>query len=179
MGQFLSKRSLLRREVSPFPLCRGRRIFPLRGRAFFRRTLFVFLFTPFPFRYIVKDAALAQLPIRRQLLQRDFIELCRLIVVEHHDALALIQACKFVRLNEISLDVAACLRIGTGGIINRGEQRSERVLVVGNRNRDLAALFSEVFGAGHIVAAHIERHIKGAELIFPLLPRILFLPLGK
>ena len=40
--------------------------------ALFRRMLSVFLFTPFPFRYIVKDAALAQLPIRRQLLQRDF-----------------------------------------------------------------------------------------------------------
>ena len=100
-------------------------------------------------------------------------------MVEHHDALVLIQACKFVRLNEISLDVAACLRIGTGGIIDRGEQRSERVLVVGNRNRDLAALFSEVFGAGHIVAAHVERHIKGAELIFPLHAWILFFPLGQ
>ena len=52
-------------------------------------------------------------------------------------------------------------------------------LIVGDGDRNLAALFSKVFRTRHIVAAHVESHIKRTELIFPFLPRIFFLPLGE
>ena len=60
-------------------------------RSFLRRTLFVFILPPFPLRHIIKNAALYKFLVRRQLLQHDLVELGRLIVVEHYNALKLVQ----------------------------------------------------------------------------------------
>ena len=101
------------------------------------------------------------------------------MVIEHHDAPALLQPQEFVRLDEIALGIAPCLRVGTGGAIYGRKERGQRKLIVGDGDRDLAALLGEIFRTGHVVAAHVERHIKGAELIFPLHAWILFFPLGQ
>ena len=136
-------------------------------------------FSLFPFRHIVKDAAFFQLFVFRQFLQHDLIELGGLIVVEHHNAEKLIEPQEFIGLEEVSLGVASRLGIGAGGTVDGRKQRCQGKLIVGDGDRDLAALFSKVFRAGHIVAAHVKGHVKGAELIFPFLPRIFFLPLGE
>ena len=136
-------------------------------------------FSLFPFRHIVKDAAFFQLFVFRQFLQHDLIELGGLIVVEHHNAEKLIEPQEFIGLEEISLGVASRLGIGAGGTVDGRKQWGQRKLIIGNGDRNLAALFCEVFRTRHIVAAHVEGHVKGAELIFPFLPRILFLPLGE
>lgn len=100
-------------------------------------------------------------------------------MVEHHNAEKLIEPQEFIGLEKIPLGVASCLGIGAGGAVDGREQRGQGKLIVGDGDRDLTALFSKVFRARHIVAAHVEGHVKGAELIFPFLPRIFFLPLGE
>ena len=100
-------------------------------------------------------------------------------MVEHHNAEKLIEPQEFIGLEKIPLGVASCLGIGAGGAVDGREQRGQRKLIIGNGDRDLTALFCEVFRTRHIVAAHVEGHVKGAELIFPFLPRIFFLPLGE
>ena len=146
-------------------------------RILFGRLPFVLL--PLPRRNIVKNATPGQFLICRKLLQPDLVELRGSVVIEHHDAPALLQPQEFVRLDEIALGIAPRLRVGTGGAIYGGKERGQRKLIVGNRDRDLAALLGKVFRTGHVVAAHVEGHIKGAELVFPLHARILFLPLGQ
>lgn len=146
-------------------------------RILFGRLPFVLLLLPR--RNIVKNAASGQLLICWKLLQPDLVELHGSVVVKHHDAPALLQPQEFVRLDEIALGIAPRLRVGTGGTIHRRKEWGQRKLIVGDGDRDLAALFGEVFGAGHIVAAHVEGHVKGAELVLPLHTRILFLPLGQ
>ena len=98
-------------------------------------------------------------------------------MVEHHNAEKLIEPQEFIGLEEVSLGVASRLGIGSGGTVDGRKQRCQGKLIVGDGDRDLAALFSKVFSARHIVAAHVERLVERRKLIFPLLARILFLPL--
>lgn len=100
-------------------------------------------------------------------------------MVEHHNAEKLIEPQEFIGLEKVSLGVASRLGIGAGGTVDGRKQRCQGKLIVGDGDRDLTALFSKVFRTRHIVAAHVESHIKRTELIFPFLPRILFLPLGE
>ena len=100
-------------------------------------------------------------------------------MVEHHNAEKLIEPQEFIGLEEVSLGVASRLGIGAGGTVDGRKQRCQGKLIIGNGDRNLAALFCEVFRTRHIVASHVESHVKGAELIFPFFPRILFLPLRE
>ena len=100
-------------------------------------------------------------------------------MVEHHNAEKLIEPQEFIGLEEVSLGVASRLGIGAGGTVDGGKQRCQGKLIVGDGDRDLTALFSKVFSARHIVAAHVEGHVKGTKLIFPLHPWILFFPLRE
>lgn len=100
-------------------------------------------------------------------------------MVEHHDTLEFIQAQELIRLKQVPLRIATSLRVGPGRAIHRRKQWSQGKLIVSDGDRDLAAFLCKILRARHIVAAHIERHIKGTELIFPFLTRILFLPLGE
>ena len=104
------------------------------------RTLF---FSLFPFRHIVKDAAFFQLFVFRQFLQHDLIELGGLIVVEHHNAEKLIEPQEFIGLEKIPLGVASCLGIGAGGAVDGREQRGQWKLIVGDGDRNLAALLAK------------------------------------
>ena len=45
------------------------------------------------------------------------------------------------------------------------EERHQRKLIVGDRDRDLAALLRKIFGTGQIIAAHVDGLVKGVELV--------------
>ena len=99
--------------------------------------------------------------------------------LEQGDTLPAVQAQHLVRLHEVSLGVAAGLGVRPGAGVDRGEQGHEGHLIIGDGNRHLAALLRDVLGRGEVVTAHIQCLVKSGQLIFPLLPRILFLPLGQ
>ena len=103
----------------------------------------------------------------------------RLVVVEHDHTLIPVQPQELIRLQQVTLGIASRLGIRPGRTVDRRKQRHQRKLVVGDGDGNLAALLCEVFGAGQIVAAHIDGSVKGVELIFPFRTGILFLPLGQ
>ena len=63
------------------------------------------------------------------------------MTLKQGDALPAVQAQYFIRLHEVPLGVAASLGIRTGAGIDRGKQGHEGHLIVGDRDRHLAALF--------------------------------------
>ena len=94
-------------------------------------------------------------------------------------ALPVLQAQDFIRVHQVALRVASRLGVRSCGGIHRREQRHHWHLVIEDGDRHLAAFFRNVLCRRQIVAAHVERLVECRQLIFPLLARILFLPLGK
>lgn len=137
------------------------------------------LLPPLPFRLVVDDPAGLQVVEAGQLLRRQFIEQGRLSVVEQGDAPLRFQPQHLIVLHEVPLGVALGLGVGAGGAVNRGEQGLQGHLVVGDGDGDFAALFRDVLGGGQVVAAHIEGHVKGVKLVFPVLAWIFFCPLAQ
>ena len=93
--------------------------------------------------------------------------------------LPVFQAQNFIRVHQIALRVASRLGVRARGRIHRREQRHHRHLVVEDGDRHLAAFLRDVLCRRQIIAAHVERLVERRQLIFPLLARILFLPLRK
>ena len=132
-----------------------------------------------PFRDIVNDAAGGESGVVRQLLWRHFVKERGLVPLEQRKTLSVLQAEDFIRVHQVALRVASRLGVRPRGRIHRREQRHHRHLVIEDGDRHLAAFLGNVLCRRQIVAAHIERLVERRQLIFPLLARILFLPLGK
>ena len=98
---------------------------------------------------------------------------------EQSQAFFILQAKDFVGVHQIALGVASRLGIRARGRIHRRKQRHHRHLVIENGDRHLATFLRNVLCRRQIVAAHVERLVERRQLIFPLLARILFLPLRK
>ena len=98
---------------------------------------------------------------------------------EQSQAFFILQAQDFIRIHQIALGVASRLRVRPRGRIHRRKQWHHRHLVIENGDRHLAAFLRNVLCRCQIVAAHVERLVERCKLIFPLFPRILFLPLRK
>lgn len=64
-------------------------------------------------------------------------------MVEHHNAEKLIEPQEFIGLEEVSLGVASRLGIGAGGTVDGRKQRCQGKLIIGNGDRNLAALFAK------------------------------------
>ena len=148
------------------------------GRSSFLR-LCRFLLAELPFGNVVDHAAGFQPRIVRQLLRRQLIQQRRLLPLKQRDALPVVQPQYLVGLHQLPRGVAPGLRIRPCAGIDRREQRHKRHLVVGHGDRHPAALLRQILRRRVVVAAHVERLVKGCELVFPLLAGILLLPLRQ
>ena len=97
------------------------------------------------------------------------------MALEQGDALPAVQAQHFIRLHEVPLGVAAGLGVRTGTGVDRGKQGHEGHLIVGDRDRHLAALLRDILGRCEVTTPHIQCLVEGCQLVLPLLPRRLFL----
>ena len=108
----------------------------------------------------------------------DLIEAQGFLAPQQHQALLVVHAHDLIRVHEGTLGAALGLAVGPGGGVDWGEQGHQRHLVVFHLDGHHAALFGDVGGSVHVVAAQADLDVGTADQLLPLGFGVAVLELG-
>ena len=124
------------------------------------------------------DGRRPQLAVIGKFRRRYLVQQHRVLAAQQDDAPVVAQPQHLVRLHERALGVAARHGIRPDVVLQGGEQRRLRLLVIGHADGRHAAFLRNEFGARQVVHAQADGGVAAGRDLLPLVPRVHVRQLG-